>query len=78
MNLWSVIGSAVVLAGCAQTYPHRFSSGDCVTMKLTGEEAMVIAAYQYHDTLEIRLGSGKYLTTLMVKDFELSPCDGSK
>ena len=43
------------ITGCEAEYPHKFAKSDCVEIALTGEKAMIVGSYKYHDMYSVRV-----------------------
>jgi hypothetical protein len=54
---------ALFLGACNAVYPHKYSHGDCVKMKLDGREGMVVGSKKYSGILWVRLVSDTAITT---------------
>lgn len=77
----------------AEYQDHRFSQGDCVLMRLTGEQAMVYSRSRLQASYRVRVFAGETNQTAIfgpsvrdharpyalihVKEFELEPCEPS-
>ena len=44
-----------LLGACSKDVDHRYTWGDCVQMKLTGEQGMVVRIYNHSDYYQIRV-----------------------
>jgi len=61
-------------AGCMPPDPdHRYTHGDCVIIKLSGERAMVTQMYRHLPQYTVRVASGEY-AQLVFQEFELERC----
>jgi hypothetical protein len=58
-----IVVLALFLGGCFEKYPHKWSAGDCVKMKLDGREGMVVGVKPYHRNVRVRFASDTAITT---------------
>lgn len=83
--------AALALSACSEKISdHRFRSGDCAVIRITGEQAMVTRIYLYQRAYLVRVGAAEVIqsatfgpdvrdgnrqyATIKFDEFELDEC----
>ena len=90
INKFCIFAAIILMCGCGpEKFNHKYHNGQCVEIKLTREQSMIVRTWLYNDWYELRVAKASKTNSAIFgpdnaenqryalvsfREFEIQPC----